>query len=233
MSKTSVEDWITEGGFSHSIVTNTYSYTGAALTGREEAYPATPSDPTFYASNCSIENVTIFDAGPIVVIGIGTASISGVYFKNVKNFGGFAAKNARSLLVSNSSFTLGDPILDNVGQVFIDKKEYEDSNLLGVNTVVVNTDTRDSLIEFGAAAAYVKAAIAVYGGGTMTAVGGRVNSLTMFNSSTLVAELFSVMGNVDLTGALSVTWKGGSFYGTKTDPGNLLGTAAAGDYLNI
>lgn len=42
-----------------------------------------------------------------------------------------------------------------------------------------------------------------------------------------------VKGNVNLANAGTVIWKGGSFYGTLTDPLNKMNNAVAGSYLNV
>ena len=59
------------------------------------------------------------------------------------------------------------------------------------------------------------------------------NELSLFDSSELELENTTVFGNVDLTGAGTVTWRGGSYYGSLTDPGNKMDGTSPGDYLNV
>ena len=75
---------------------------------------------------------------------------------------------------------------------------------------------------------------AVISDGSFIAKGGTIEgNLTVSGGSDIDLTGVHVLGDVDLTGAGDVTWRGGSFYGTLTDPDNKLGGASAGDYLNV
>ena len=72
------------------------------------------------------------------------------------------------------------------------------------------------------------------GNGTNSVSSGTIEgNLTVSGGASIDFTGVHVLGNVDLTGAGAVTWRGGSFYGTLTDPDDKLGAATAGDYLNV
>ena len=58
-------------------------------------------------------------------------------------------------------------------------------------------------------------------------------NLTVSDGASIDFTGVTVLGNVDLTGAGSVTWRGGSYYGSLDDPDTKMDGTSPGDYLNV
>lgn len=102
------------------------------------------------------------------------------------------------------------------------------------NRIDVGTDLIVTDGELTANMAGVGGDAEISGTDTEVSLSGTIHgNLTVTDGASIDFTGVTVLGDVDLTGAGDVTWRGGSFYGALTDPDDKLGAAVAGDYLNV
>lgn len=236
MTKEAYNNYVLEGGFDYSVDEEGYEYTGALLDNRELSYDGQAFGNEWV--NTEINNIHL--QGGFYMLGASSdndnVDLRGIFLKSVFQTGQMFCKNIRSLSCEDlrlSAFN-ANHVFDEIGSIFLGytKPTTVDqltSAINQTNTWVINGDCSLGVNTQGKL------------GFNMSKFGGNFNlygaTLGMDLEVNQNAEIdftgVTVLGDVDLTGAGDVTWRGGSFYGTLTDPDNKLGGAAAGSYLNV